>query len=144
MKKIELLVLATSIGLTTIISIIAGFAGSTIIGSFWGWFWIVFLLQVIGFLAWNSYLLQAQQIANDKIEAEMLEQLSKFTIALNCAYCQAPNQLGIQLDQKNTFTCLSCNQANGVFMQFQATPLTTPIDSIKLPIPDSDEKVTIS
>ncbi len=137
-KRTELLLIGISISLTFFFSTIFGFAGSSICGRFWGWFWITFLIQVIGFAVWNSYLSQKEFVANRQAEIEALEQFSKFAVQLSCAYCKQPNTVPIQLNQKNTFRCGSCNQTNGVFMQFAATTMTTPIESVKLPLPDSE------
>jgi hypothetical protein len=139
MKKPEYIILVLSLLGTSIISTVFGLAGSAIIGTFWGWFWISFTLQIIGFLVWNSYLLQKQTSLYEQNELEFLEQLSKFTINLACSYCKQQNIVPIQLNQKNTFKCEACNQVNGVYMQFGATTLTTPLESVKLPLPDSDE-----
>lgn len=140
MNKITLIVLAGSIGITSGISALFGFAGSTIVGTFWGWFWVSLLLQFISFVFYNSYLIQKDNIAIQKAEVEALEQFSKFAVKLTCAYCQLSNVTPIQLNQRNTFKCDGCNQVNGVSMQFMATTLTTPVESVKLPI-DSKETV---
>jgi hypothetical protein len=137
-NRTELLLITVSFTLTFLFSAIFGFAGSSIYGKFWGWFWVSFLIQVIGFAAWNSYLSQKEFVANQKAEIEALEQFSKFAVQLTCAYCKQSNTVPIQLNQKNTFKCSSCNQANGVYMQFAATTLTTPIESVKLPLPEAE------
>lgn len=140
MNKLTLTVLAGSIGITSGVSTLFGFAGSTIIGTFWGWFWVSLLLQFISFVFYNSYLIQKDNIATQKAEVEALEQFSKFAVKLTCAYCQLSNVTPIQLNQRNTFKCDGCNQVNGVSMQFIATTLTTPVESVKLPV-DSKETV---
>lgn len=125
-----------SITITCAISSLFGLAGRTIIGTFWGWFWISLLVQFLGFVAYNSYLLQRDEYVLQTAQNEALEQLSKFTIKIACAYCQQSNITPIQLNQRNTFKCEGCNQVNGVSIQFMATTLTTPIESVKLPIAD--------
>ena len=126
-------VLILSIFCTSIVSTLFGFAGSSIIGTFWGWFWVSLLVQFIGFVAYNSYLIQKDDIALQQTEIQALEQMSKFVIRLNCAYCNQQSNVPIQLNRKNTFKCESCNQVNGVSMQFLATTITTPIPSAELP-----------
>lgn len=133
MNKTTILVLLASIGITALVSTLFGFAGQHIIGTFWGWFWVSALFQFIGFVAYNSYLIQKDDIELRKTEIQALEQLSKFTVQLNCAYCQQVAVTPIQLNQRNTFKCDGCNQVNGISMQFIATTLTTPIQSVKLP-----------
>lgn len=128
----NLVILSLSVFLTSLVSTLFGLAGQTIIGTFWGWFWVSLLIQVIGFVAYNSYLIQRDDIALQKTEMEALEHLAKFSIQLNCSYCNQPNVTPIQLNRRNTFKCESCNQVNGVSMQFMATSLTTPIESPKI------------
>ena len=137
MNKTILLVIGISVGLTCLISTLFGFAGSAIIGTFWGWFWVTFLVQFVGFIVFNSYLIQRDSLQQQQVELEALDKLSKFTIKLTCAYCQQYNTTPIQLNQKNTFKCESCNQVNGISMQFMATTLTSPIESVKIPIENS-------
>lgn len=133
MKKIEFLIVGISLAITSIISALFGFAGTTLIGTFWGWFWISFLVQVLLFVAVNSFLLQKQSTTLRMTELEELELLSKFTITLSCGYCKQNNLVPIQLNQRNTFKCESCNQTNSVTMQFAAVPLTTPLESVQIP-----------
>lgn len=134
MNKFNLIILAASAGLTSVVSTLFGFAGSTIVGTFWGWFWVSFLVQFVGFVAYNSYLIQKDNLALQKAEIDALEQFSKFSVKLTCAYCEQPAIVPIQLNQRNTFKCEACNQVNGVSMQFMATTLTTPINSVKIPV----------
>lgn len=140
MNKFTLTILGASIALTSLISTLFGFAGSTIIGTFWGWFWISLLIQFLGFIAYNSYLIQKDSIALQQAEVEALEQFTKFAVKLSCAYCQQMTMTPIQLNQRNTFKCEGCGQVNGVSMQFMATTLTTPIQSVKIPI-DMNESI---
>lgn len=135
--KFTLTIAGISLGLTAVLSALFGFAGSAIVGTFWGWFWLSFLLLVIGFAVVNSFLIQRDITLSQKLEVETLEKLSKFTIKLTCAYCQQPNVTPIQLNIKNTFKCESCNQVNGISMQFMSTTLTTPLDSVALPVENS-------
>jgi len=138
MNKTFILITLISVGLTCLISTLFGFAGSTIIGTFWGWFWITILIQFIGFLIINSYLIQKDNLQRQQAELETLDKLAKFSIKLTCAYCQQYNVTPIQLNQKNTFKCESCNQVNGISMQFMATTLTSPIESVKIPVEKSE------
>ena len=138
MKKLELIVLAVSFGLTAAVSTIFGFAGSSIIGAFWGWFWISFLVQFLLFVGYNTFMINKSEAIAQQQEIDLLDKLSKFSVRLSCAYCQQPNTTPIQLNQKNTFKCESCNQTNSVVMQFSAATLTTPIESVKMPLPGSD------
>lgn len=138
MNKFTLLVFGVSVALTSLFSTLFGFAGQTIIGSFWSWFCISFLIQVIGFVAYNSYLIQRDFTELQRAEISALDKLSKFTIKITCAYCQQANVVPIQLNQRNTYKCESCNQVNGVSMQFMSTTITTPLESVKIPVENSN------
>ena len=139
MNKTTLSVLAISTIVTSIVSALFGFAGQTIVGTFWSWFCISFLVQVILFAIYNSYLIQKDNIVLQQLENQALNELSKFTVKLLCSYCQQPNITPIQLNQKNTFKCESCNQVNGISMQFIATSLTTPIQTISIPVAEQEK-----
>jgi hypothetical protein len=142
MTKLNIIILTLSITFTSLISTLFGFAGSSIIGTFWSWFWISWLVQFIGFVAYNSYLIQKDDIALQRTEIQTLEQLSKFVIKINCAYCQQTNATPIQLNKKNTFKCESCNQVSGIVTQFTATTITTPIQTNKFVLSDDGLEIT--
>lgn len=139
MNRTEILILLISVGLTLFFSTIFGFAGRAVIGTFWAWFAITLCVQVIGFALYNSQSTRKEEIERQKVEVLALEQLSKFSVKLKCAYCNHPTVIPIQLNQKNTFKCESCKQINGVAMQFSATTITTPIQSVKVPLGDESE-----
>lgn len=136
-KPEAIIVIGSLISTITISGLIA-IAGSSIIGTFWSWFTLAFVAQFIGFVIINSLLIQKQRNFLQQTEVQALEQFSKFTIRLLCAYCNQPNEAQILLNEKNMFMCSSCNQTNGIHMQFTATTITTPIESIKLPLPNSE------
>ena len=138
MKKTELFILLASFGFTAVISSLFGAAGRVIGGTFWGWFFVTMLVQVILFLVWNSLLIQRDRAQQTQLDIQELEALSKFMVNMACAYCGRAHTIPIRLNTKNTFKCEGCNQVNGVFMQFSATTLTTPIESVKIPLPDSE------
>lgn len=138
MTKLEVKILGYSILLTCGISTLFGFAGSSIVGTFWSWFWISLLIMFLGFVSYNSFLIQRDNISLQEAEVEALKHISKISIKIACAYCQMPNVSIIQLNQKNTFKCESCNQVNGVSTQFMATAITTPIESINIPAGETE------
>lgn len=138
MKKPELIVLAISLSITCAISVLLGFAGSAIVGTFWAWFWIGCLFQLLVFVGINSFLIQKDNAIQQQNALLEFETFSKFTVSLTCGYCQQNNVVPIQLNQRNTFKCESCNQTNSVSMQFTAIPVTTPIESVKIPVENSN------
>lgn len=137
MKRPETIILVISLAITSLISALFGLVGSSIVGTFWSWFWITCLVQLLVFIGINSILLQRERAFQQQNELLELQTLSKLTVTLTCGYCQQPNIAPIQLNQKNTFKCESCNQTNSVTMQFTAVPLTTPIQSVKIPVENS-------
>lgn len=134
MKNLTYLILGLSVLATVVVSAFFGLGGSLIVGSFWGWFWITLLLQLIGFVCLNSFLIKRDNASMELIQAQALDALSKFSIQITCSYCRQQNVVPIQLNQRNTFKCDSCNQINVITMQFNTAPLTTPIDSVSLPV----------
>jgi hypothetical protein len=137
MKRPETIIIAVSVGLTVLFALLFGFAGSSIIGTFWGWFWITILVLVISFAVINSYLIQRDSQTTNSFELEALKEISKISIRLSCSYCQQNNNVPIVLNKRNTFKCESCNQANGVTMQFMSTALTSPLDSVNIPVDET-------
>ena len=144
MNKFTLTVVGISLGITSVISSLFGLAGSTIIGTFWSWFWISFLVQFIGFVVVNSFLIQKDNVVLRQTEMAVLDKLSKFTVTLSCAYCKQPSLVPIQLNQRNTFKCEGCNQVNGVSMQFLSTTLTSPVDSVTIPVENSEVEFLVT
>ena len=139
--KDVLKIASVSILITCLISTLFGLAGQSIIGTFWSWFWISLLCQFILFAVVNSFLIQKDDIVLKQTELETLDKLAKFTIKISCAYCQQQNTTPIQLNKRNTFKCESCNQVNGIAMQFTSTTLTTPVETVNIPVPGNEQSI---
>ena len=137
MNRFEFTIVSISIAVTLFFSAVIAFAGSFIHGTFWGWFGISCALQIIGFIIWNSYLIQKDNAIAQQNDIDELRAISNISIKLTCAYCNQLNDVPIRLNRKNTFKCDFCSQINGVFMQFTATTVTTPIDSVTLPLDET-------
>ena len=75
-RKTEIVIICLSILLTFFFSAIFGFAGSSIYGKFWGWFWVTFLIQVIRFAVWNFHVSQAAFCTDQQAEIDALEPFS--------------------------------------------------------------------
>jgi len=138
LKRPEAVILGYSLAITVLVSAIVGAGGYFLLGSFWGTFVVTFGIQFILFAVINTLLQRKDQIEVNKLLTEQLDALSKFTIKLNCAYCKTPNTFPITLNQENRFQCESCNQVNGVKMQFFATQLTTPLNKILIPTGENE------
>jgi hypothetical protein len=133
-KKPEYIVLLVSLLFTTLISAGVGISGLLITGKFWGFFLIAFVFQFIIFAVINTFLQRKDVIEGTKLINEQLEASSKYFINLSCSYCQINNTIPLVLNQENRFKCESCNQINGVKMQFFSTQITTPLKKITMPI----------
>jgi hypothetical protein len=127
-------IILISLGLTVLFATLSGFAGSALIGSFWGWFWISILLLILIFAVANTYFLRKDAELQQFIEAQLITENAKTTVTINCSYCHISNIVPVQFTEKNTFKCESCNQANKITIQFISTALTTPIETVKIPI----------
>jgi uncharacterized membrane protein len=137
-KRPEYLVLLVSLLFTTLISTGVGIGGLLITGKFWGFFLIAFVLQFIVFAVINTLLQRKDLIETTKLINEQLEATSKYIINLTCSYCQINNSVPIVLNQENRFKCESCNQINGVKMQFFSTQITTPLKKITMPLGEEE------
>jgi transposase-like protein len=113
--------------------------GLLIVNKFWGFFLISFVLQFIIFAIVNTFLRRKDFIETTKVINEQLEATSKYIINITCAYCQTSNPTPVILNQENRFKCSSCNQINGIKMQFFATQITTPLKKITM-IPDEERE----
>jgi hypothetical protein len=137
-KRPEYLVLLVSLLFTTLISTGVGIGGLLITGKFWGFFLIAFVLQFIVFAVINTLLQRKDLIETTKLINEQLEATSKYIINLTCSYCQISNSVPFVLNQENRFKCESCNQINGVKMQFFSTQITTPLKKITMPLGEEE------
>ena len=141
LNKPEIIIISLSVLFTAAVSAVVGAGGLLITGNFWGFFIIAFGIQFIVFAIINTLLQRKDLIEGTKVVNQQLEALSKFTVRLACAYCKQPNDTPVVLNQENRYKCGSCNQVNGIKMQFFSTQVTTPLNKILLP--NSDESVDI-
>lgn len=133
-----LVIIVLSLTFTITVSAIVGVGGYLLFSNFWGTFIVAFALQFVVFAIINSFLQRKDLIEGTKIINQQLEALSRFTIRLSCSYCKKPNMVPIRLDQENKFKCDSCNQVNGVKMQFFSTQITTPLNKVLLPVGENE------
>jgi len=142
--KPEILVIVISQVFTLFVSTIVGVGGYLITNRFWGYFIIAFGLQFIIFAIINTFLQRKDLVEGAKILNKQLEELSKFTVRLTCSYCQHVNTTPIVLNQENRFKCESCNQINGIKMQFFSTQLTIPLSKVVLPVGNENIDASIN
>ena len=129
--KNNILLILRSLIITTLVSLLLdavvmlitqnlkGFIAGTVLG---------FILQLVGFYFWNTYLINKQQIAeyNYNINIEKIANTQR--ILLNCAYCKSENIVNILLDRGNDFTCKTCNGKNVVLMEFSTAQKSEPLE----------------
>lgn len=137
-KKPEFLIVGLSLLITFLISLSIGIGGLLIVNQFWGFFVLSFVLQFVIFAIVNTFLIHKDQTEGTLLINQQLEAVSKHTIGLSCAYCQISNLVPITLNKENRFKCESCNQVNGIKMQFFATQITTPLKKIIFPLEDTE------
>jgi len=133
-KKPEFLIISLSLLITSLISLAAGIAGLLITDHFWGFFVLAFILQFVLFAVINTILIRKDQTEGTRLLNQQLEAVSKHTLRLSCAYCKVVNLTPVTLNQENRFKCESCNQINGIKMQFFATQITVPLKKITFPL----------
>lgn len=136
--------LLRSLGLMVVISTLCGAATFFLIGTFFGGFFLMVILQIIGGYVFNTFMERKDR----KMIGELLAQSTDFPVPfdLTCAYCHTTNSgVPLSLSLTNTFDCVSCNQTNGVFIQFTTTRITQPlINKEKFgKIKDSDENMKL-
>lgn len=138
-KTPEYLVIFASLAFTCLVGCLVGVAGLLILNKFWGFFIIGVVSQFVIFAIVNTILQRKDLIETTKVLNQELEVASKYFINLTCAYCQIPNTTPIILNQENRFKCESCNQVNGIKMQFFSTQITTPLEKITMPALSEDK-----
>lgn len=138
-KKPETVVLVLSVCFTLLVSGVVGLCTYFILDNFVAPFVLATILQLVVFAVVNTRQIKKDEVELAKIYNERLQVLSRLTVRLSCAYCKVPAQVPVQLNTENRFKCESCNQINGIKMQFFTTQITTPLDKIVLPI---DEETT--
>lgn len=138
LNKPEILVIGVSLFFSSLVSSVFGLAGWLIADKFWGFFLIAFVLQFVIFAIVNTFLRRKDFIETTKLINEQLEATSKHLINLSCAYCQTTNTVPLVLNEENRFKCESCNQVNGIKMQFFSTQITTPLKKVMIPVGDEE------
>ena len=138
LNKPEVVVITISTLFSSLVSSVFGLAGWLVIGKFWGFFLMALSLQFVVFAIINTFLRRKDFIETTKLINEQLEATSKHLINLSCSYCQISNTMPIVLNEENRFKCESCNQVNGIKMQFFSTQITTPLRKVMIPVGDEE------
>jgi len=126
--KSVLLLFAISAMMTVLISSIAGVAGLLFHSSFWGWFSIALIIQLILGYFWNQHLDRTAGVEILSLQNKFADITNRQTIELNCAYCNFKNLVNIVLNKDNQFTCPNCQQINKINIKFTTLRTTTVLE----------------
>ncbi len=121
-----------SVVITVCIS--AGIAGSlSLTGvSFWPSFFIVSILQIIG---WQGFLYMVSvnaALKNKEIDEQMMKDYMSNSAIVPCSNCKQENLTPIQLSETNSFKCTKCNVDNVIYIHIESAQVTTPIKSLNI------------
>ena len=91
-------------------------------------FAIAFVLQFIVSYLYGMYIdLKAAKIAKEN-QLKELEILTRVTFNVDCAACKKPNEVIINPNTDNGFTCTHCNAENSVYFTAEAALVTVPLN----------------
>jgi len=127
-------VLGLSVFFTSTVSSLFGTGFYLLNKSFWPAFFIATALQLLFFVLYNTVRQTSDYETISRIETDRLNAEAKYKVKLGCSYCKIANVVPIVLNTENRYKCESCNQINGVKLQFISTQITTPITT---PIPEA-------
>lgn len=96
---------------------------------FFGVFIASFILQFIIHYFWQTFLINRLSISENEVLQSYITQNTKQSINLNCAYCQAQNNVNIDINSENIFGCKNCNQQNIIMMEFSTARVTVAQDT---------------
>lgn len=92
------------------------------------WFVITFLLQIVFFYAWNSYVDLRLRIEEKEQETKRLEMYESQGVDATCAYCNNDNYIPVRFDQDNEFECEHCGKINSVYVDITVAQKTAILD----------------
>ncbi len=122
--------LLTSILLVSGVSVAAALFFSEFNVGFWKTFIFITLIQIV---AWNVYtayqkakIIRAQQ----EIEKEYVQSLSKQQVQVPCAACNHMQVHLVDLNSDNKFECEACNQKNALYINIETAAMTV-VEDVK-------------
>ncbi len=124
----------TSIGIAVGVAASFGIGAGLIVKSGYVGLGVGLILLVLQFLV--GYIASIKRDRSQEILAEDIisgvmngAQELRVPISLSCAYCNVPNRVPLSLMEDNSFECVSCNQANKVYIQFSTVRVTQPLSN---------------
>ena len=108
------------------VSFLSGSAAFLIERSFWAYYILSFVLQII-----IGYVIATYTYSHYKSTAYMaeLEVLEKLSTLLNCAYCNQPNVITFLPDNIPDLKCDQCGSISSVKLHFTVARTTTAISN---------------
>ena len=95
-------------------------------GMFWVPFGLAIAIQFIIFFVANTALDMWYDIQQRKANNEMLEEFAKLGRDVQCAWCQEPAYVPIDLSIKNSYTCGKCDKDNAITIIIETAQTTQP------------------
>jgi len=93
--------------------------------SFWPAFWLIAIIQFLAPVLW-SRLYETRKLL-EVLDEYKAKPYRKYSIPLNCTYCNAKNEIEIDLTDTE-FKCENCKKFNGIHVNFMTAAITEPID----------------
>jgi hypothetical protein len=137
-NKEEIIILALSMGVVMVPSLILGLVGLLL----WGMFWVptlvaIAIIWVIGYVS-DTFSKQKVQVDLAKVKVQELQVRNQQSVETSCAFCKVRNMVPVRLNTRNTFECTKCKQTSLMVFQFTAAQITTP-----LALPQWGQKVNL-
>ena len=121
----KILMILTSCAIVSAISAGLSF-GLSIFGiSFWPAFWLIVTIQFLAPLLWSR--LYETRLLTTALEEYKAKPYRKYSIPLNCTYCNAKNEIEIDLTDTE-FKCENCKKINGIHVNVMTAAITEPVD----------------
>ena len=124
--------LSKSLSITSSISLgiaLVGYLFTNSLSVLYGTFIAIFILQFIIHYFWQTFLINKLQISDNELLQSYIQQNTKQSINLSCAYCRSQNSVNIDINTENIFNCKSCNQQNIIMMEFSTARVTVSQDT---------------
>jgi thiol-disulfide isomerase/thioredoxin len=110
-----------------IVSCIVGLTGFLFKDSFAFWFVLSFVFQFLVSILFNNVLIFISALKRKEWEIAVMKEVSKNKVAMHCAHCNELNEVVLNVNDDNKFTCKSCGTENSVILNYMNAQKTNPI-----------------
>ena len=126
---------ALSLLITAVVGVALGAAISIAFDvSFIKMFILVVVCQFIFFAIYNNYNIKSTRMKMEVELTKRYEAVSKQTLQVNCASCNASNEHILDLNGDNDFTCTECGIGNAIYINVTTAQKTTPLRTNSLQV----------